>query len=248
MSGGSLLYTDHMDQSELTIEDFNRYLKIYNANIDWVPHLTKLFDQLKNKSGDAMRAKNESREHAAFTILYPAQDKNALTDPPFKLLFYAQKHDGRGTRDWLAELVKVAKKDKEIKEIREELVQLGIVDPIFYIPRWRQAFLWLMDQVEGSGLEPVHPVNKNFENLVKYYGGTIVGSLFEPQFKNQIAKIPNWRTPYFFEHLIHKTYKKDELVKIRTHDIQEIRGQDASKVVNAKVSTDRNAIAGNPGF
>jgi hypothetical protein len=228
-----------MNINDLTADDFVKYLKIYNAPIEWGEHLDQLFKQLNNKANDKVLARMAARKHAAFTILFPTVDASCLTDPPYKLLFYAAKHPQLESKDWGVELCKVIEEDHKIKQVREELATLGTIDPIYYVPRWRQAFSKLMDEVERSGIEVETASTKRYEFLVKCYGGNVINSLFQPQYVKQVGKIPNWRTPYFAERMIHKIYKRDELLKIKTLDLQEIRGVDESKILDVKLSTER---------
>lgn len=237
-----------MNISELPIEEFVKYLKLYNAEIDWLPHLKDLGDQLYKKTNNRDMAKLAARKQAAFAILYPEIDHAAITDPPFKLLYYAAKHSQLDTKDWGTELVKVIENDAKIKRVRDELISLGTIDPIYYVPRWREAFCKLMDEVVASGIEVETPIEKRFEFLVKCYGGTIINTLFQPQYVKQVNKILNWRTPYFVEKMIHKVHKSEDLVKIKALDLREIGGEGGSRILSVEHSTERKEDLGDDDF
>jgi hypothetical protein len=48
--------------------------------------------------------------------------------------------------------------------------------------------------------------------------------------KNNISKVFNWRSGYFFEKEIHKVYKIDEIIKIKNTELQKLNQKYVKKI------------------
>lgn len=198
----------------------NKYLRLYNAEIEWGPHLDELKSRLQNQP-------DEFKKRVACTIMLPYYESNTIQDPPQNLLFFCHKWNQYPTRDWVAEYEAVKAKDAKITECRTKCYELGYVVKYEFNPNTRQACNWLIEQAEKSG--DLNEDNKEFtikklKNLVNVYGGVVICSVFlKPELEYKLKKIANWRTGYFFERLIYETYKPDELIKIKTQELNQIR-------------------------
>lgn len=214
------------EQIVLPREQAIKYLQVYNAEIDWNPHLNKLYERLSKKMSES-EAKSAMRKQIACAILLPVIDQSVMTDPPENLLFWCVSYHQYSSRDWVKELFDIWKKDQKIEETRNKCLDVGIVFPLEYNPNTRQAFNWLVDKAVKSGSineDNKEQVNKRLQNLVFAYGGAVVCSVFsKPELSKKIDKIPNWRSGYFFERLIFEVYKPDDILKIKQHEINKIK-------------------------
>jgi len=68
-----------------------------------------------------------------------------------------------------------------------------------------------------------------FFNLVKAYGGAIICNMFVKH-KSNVNKVFNWRSGYFFEKEIHKVYKIDEIIKIKSTELQKLNQKYVKKI------------------
>lgn len=221
-----------LQEFKLDRELAKRYLKIYNADIEWDEHITTLRERVKNLP--LKDQAGELQKRLACTILLPYHEKNTIQSPPQNLLFYCHKWSQYPSRDWLEELSEVVKRDKEIEEIRGKCLSLGIVYPLQYNPNTRQAFNWLYDEALNSGdltEDNKEDISKKLQNIVYAYGGVVVCSVMQkPELKTKIKNILNWRSGYFLEKLIHEIYKPEELIKIKTHELDKIKVHDEKLV------------------
>lgn len=209
-------------------ENFDRYLKIYNADIDWTPHMVALRKNVQKQIPDTDAARIEVRNRISYTILQPAYDKSCLTDPRQNLLFWCYKYHGYLDKDWYAEYVKIFNQDQSRIATRDAALALGFVYPVKYNPVWRQAGNWLIEHANDDPLtEDAETAATKLENLLLIYGGQIVSNVFQkPELAPQIKKIANWRTGYFFERLIHRVYKPEEILRIKQNDIDVVKRAD----------------------
>lgn len=214
----------------------DKYLRIYNAEIKWQPHIDRAKEVLLKRLSEVdMNA--EMSKRIACTILLPAYDPNTIQDPPQNLLFYCPKW-AQYDAPWVDRYEKVKAQDLKNKKIREECLDLGVIFPYEYNPITRQAFNWLYDKAEKSGVisaESKEEITKKLKNLVFAYGGVVICSIFQkPELEYRLKKLHNWRSGYFFERLIHQTYKGEELIKIKTHELAKIKNVDPKLVKNIK--------------
>lgn len=227
-------------QETLNIEDLVKYLRIYNKEIDWAPHLQILKKRVLGSSTTwTEELKAELFKRISFTILYPLYDKYAVTDPPEKLLFICHKYHQIDTREWYKDLLNIYNKDKSYVGTRNQALSFGFVYPLQYNPRSRQALNWLMDRAESDSdfqEENRQEIQRKMENLVYTYGGAVICNVFEKQeYSKRIAALPNWRTGYFFEKLIYDIYTPEQILKIKLHDLDEIKRSNPKLIKQTKV-------------
>ena len=124
------------------------------------------------------------------------------------------------------------KKDILIQNNRKNLLGLGVIDPIDYSPLTRQAYNWLYSEAQNAGI--INEGNKKeisikLQNLVRIYGGAVISNIFSNH-KSSLNKILNWRSGYFFEKEIHKVYKIDEIIKIKSTELQKLNQKYVKKI------------------
>lgn len=200
------------------------YLKIYVSDIDWKVHIGRLWLNTKSKFPDVDQAKLHMKKTIACTTLMPYYDKTIIPDPPQNLLFWIPSWNQFSEKDWLDLYKKMIKSDIDIRKSRKEMLALGVVEAIDYVPLTRQAFNWLYSKAEDTNCitdENKKEVINKFQNLVKIYGGAIICNVFSKHESN-ITKIPNWRTGYFIEKEIYKIYTIDQIKKIKQTEISKI--------------------------
>lgn len=226
------------DLITLSKEKALQYLKVYNSDINWEPHINTLGSRIRTKNG-LSESQDLLRRQIACTILLPQYDKDTITDPPEKLLFTCSKYHQYEEHDWLREFSDIAEKDAFIADVRAKALNLGVVYPLEYNPNTRQAFNWLCEEAERRG--DLHDKNrmevtKKFQNLVYAYGGVVICSVFgKPELKPKISKILNWRSGYFFERLIFEAYKSEEIIRIKQHELNKLINENSKLVKKVKV-------------
>lgn len=196
--------------------DWIKYLRLYVAEIEWSPHLNQLANRIKDQ--------NIRHNQAACAVLLPYRDKSVLTNPPQNLLFWVGKYTQIDDCDWVAELKRISKRDEEYDSFKDELLGLGIIDPIEFNPTTRQAYNWLIEQAKYSLGECGDDTIKRMKNLVYIYGGNVICSVFQkPEWQKKVRNLHNWRTGYFFRNLIHEIYpNKEDIKKIKAMEIKRL--------------------------
>lgn len=199
------------------------YLNLYLGKSDWSRHIADLYARLQKQIGE--KAKEQMKQVVSCAIALPALDKSVrrgIDDSrPETLLFSCHKFQQFGERDWFAKLQDIVKEDLRIQEHRNEILRLGVIDPIDYQPYTRQAFYFLFDKAEQAGaveLEGKAKVTKSMENLVRRYGGFVVSSMFTKHV-DRLDNVVNWRSGYFVERQIHKTYTFEQMKKIKQEEL-----------------------------
>jgi hypothetical protein len=224
------------DTIVLTRERALRYLKVYNADIDWAPHVDTLARRIVKQNDPS--SQDKLRKQIACTILLPAMEKEVLTDPPQNLLFYCSKYHQFETTDWLELFSTVVRKDQMIDEVRSKALNLGIIYPLDYNPNTRQAFNWLYDNAvsaEDLTEDNKEDLVKKLQNMVYAYGGAVICSVFgKPELKPKLSKIVNWRSGYFFERLIFEAYKPEEILRIKQHELNKLTNINSKLVKRVK--------------
>lgn len=211
-----------LQQNQLPRPVAEKLLNLYVADIDWWPHIERLYIHLLRKNNNNKNLTAELvRKSISFTILLPAVDRTFRVDEenPQNMLFRGMRFDQFNDKDWFEEIQKVVKKNQEITGYRRQALSLGIIDPIDYQPYTRQAFKWLCGEAEKSGVEVTPELKNKFRQLVMAYGGAVVSYIFENH-QDAIRKITNWRSGYFFERAIFDVYKIDQVLKIKKAEMQ----------------------------
>ena len=211
-----------------------KYLNLYNADIDWKPFVDDLWSSLVTRLG-AAQAQAEIQKRIACTIMLPYYEKHVIQDPPQNLLFFCHKWTQYNSRDWIQEYKDIQERDKEIEAIRKKALAIGVIVPLEYNPNTRESFNWLYSQSKNSGdLTEANKetIKKNMQSLVYAYGGVLISNIIynKPEWQPKLRAIPNWRSGYFFERLIHEVYKEHEILKIKTHEINRVKNSDSKLV------------------
>lgn len=209
-----------------------KYLKLYVADIDWVPHVTTLWNQSLKKNRNQEEAKNHIKKAISCATMLPYMEKTLIPDPPEQLLFWCTAWKQFSEKDWFLLLKDVIKKDIEILQNRNRLIQLGVIDPIDLSPMTRQAFNWLYQKADETlclNESNTLDIKNKLTNVVRVYGGVTVCNLFINH-KQNIDKVFNWRSGYFFEREIHKVYSIDQIEKIKSAEFSKINNKYIKKV------------------
>lgn len=221
-----------LEDNQITQPVAQKLLTIYVAENDWWPHVVRLYGQLERKHG-ADEARETVKRAVAFTILLPAFDKTIRIDSehPENHLFWGPKFHQFNEKDWFEELKKVIVRDQEITEFRRQALALGVIDPIDYQPYCRQAFGWLCEKAEDSGVELTPELKNKFRQLVMAYGGAVVSYIFEKH-RPAVNKVTNWRSGYFFERSIFDVYSLDQVLKIKKAELEKTNSKWIKKIRN----------------
>lgn len=214
-----------MSNEDITLDDETliKYLNLYNADIDWSVPLAKVANKFSNEGREGLE------KRAAATILMPVMDRSIQKRdfPPEGLLFGCAKFDTYDEMDWRKNLKKVISQDRATLELRIQALDLGIISPVEYNARSRQAYNWLTSAAEASETTrdcDKAQIRQKMETLVFIYGGAVICNVFDkPEYGKWIKQLMNWRTGYFFERLIHRIYTPEQILKIKRHDIEEIK-------------------------
>ncbi len=202
--------------NKLELEDAVKYLSIYlgESSEDCLSAIQKLWPRLEKQLGSA-KAAIRMKELVSFCVLYETHTKSKLPDKPINLLFYCQKYDTLEDREWWPLFSKIIEEDKQIEKIRNFCLNLGVVHPIEYSPRTRQALNWVTD-LSGDNVD-----RKAIRSLVYAYGGNVICNVFDKDKESfKIKKLPARNTVYFFERLIFDTYTAEKIVSIKKLELQ----------------------------
>ncbi len=228
------------EMQHINKEDLVRYLNIYNSQHDWGPELDLLKKRIRKSHGQTEQANKLILNQIACTVLLPLYDKSVITNPPEKLLFTCSKYSQFDSRDWYTDLRATLEKDKKIEQVREQALSFGVIYPIVYDPKSRQALMWLTDRMRKDDAytqESDESSSRKLENLVYSYGGAVICNVFtKPEYQKKLNGILNWRTGYFFERLIHEVYKPDEILKIKKYEIADIKKSNPKMIKKANRS------------
>jgi len=221
-----------IEEDVLPIKLAEEYLRIYVADIEWSPHINKLWKNFSNKNKTEEECKALVKRAISCAILLPATENTQIPNPAHSLLFWCTGWAQFYEKDWFDLFKKVVVNDIQIRKNRISLINLGIIDPVDHSPVTRQAFNWLYDEAVNS--ECVTKDNKTavtnkLKNIVSIYGGAVVSSMFMSH-QNNIEKVLNWRSGYFFEKQIHKVYTMEKLTKIKTAEFAKTNSSYIKKV------------------
>jgi len=209
-----------IEEDVLPIKLAEEYLRIYVADIEWSSHIKKLWKNFSNKNKTDEECKTLVKKAISCAILLPALENTQIPNPPHSLLFWCTGWAQFNEKNWFDLFKKVVVNDMQIKENRMNLINIGIIDPIDHSPVTRQAFNWLYDEASSTNCinnENKTVVTNKLKNIVSIYGGAVVSSMFMNH-PSKIDKVLNWRSGYFFEKQIHKTYTMDKLLKIKNSE------------------------------
>lgn len=239
---GDELIAEHMDtrsiQTTSSEDRWNKYLQFYVAQIDWRPHLKTLDAQTlrKNSRLSPSELRQLLDKQKACTVLLPYYDKSKILNPPENLLFQVGNWHQMNERDWFSELKEILAQDTAYDFFKDDLLDLGIIDPLEFNPITRQAYNWLIQRAEQSADGCSLEAARRFKNLVYIYGGAVICSVFQkPEWQKKIRDLHNWRTGYFFRRLIHEIYPNiEDIKKIKKMEINKLKQAGSTLVRSVK--------------
>lgn len=220
-----------IENNTLSLEVADKYLRLYTANIDWLPHIATLWNNSVKKINDQHLAKEHVKKAVACTILLPFIEKTQIPDPPNNLLFWCTGWKQFSEKDWFSLFVEILKEDILISNKRDKILGIGIIDPINISPLTRQAFNWMHERVleEGLSQPDLSIVSEKFKNIVRAYGGAVICNIFQ-KYPKYVDDVVNWRSGYFFEKQIHKVYSVDQVLKIKQAEINKTNSNFVKKI------------------
>jgi len=220
-----------IEDKSLSISVADKYLKLYVANIEWEQHIASLWNNALKKYGNDTVAKDHVKKAIACATILPLVEKTTIPDPPSNLLFWCTGWKQFNEQDWFDIFISVLKEDVLISEKRNKIIKTGIIDPIDVSPLTRQAFNWLYEKAQEENLDEElrKQLKDKLANIVKAYGGAVICNIFT-KYKKNVEDVMNWRSGYFFEKQIHKVYTIDEIIKIKTVEINKMNSNYIKKV------------------
>lgn len=223
-----------INEDTIPLDVAEKYLTIFLGPTDWKKNINKLWEISSSKSKDIDSRKYFVKKGISCAILLPYTEKSQVPSPPENLLFWCTAWVQFNERDWFDLFKKVVNEDIEIIKKRNKAIVLGVLDPINISPLSRQAFNWLFQKAkENENLENIDTKDLilKLENIVKSYGGAVVCNMFVNHKKN-INNIFSWRSGYFFEREIHKVYSIEDIIKIKSAEIEKTNPKYIKKVSN----------------
>jgi hypothetical protein len=223
-----------IENDTLPIDIAANYLTLYLGEEDWNKHINKLWINLEAKNKNSELSKEQIKNIISCAMLLPTVEKVTIPDPVYQILFWCTSWSQLSERNWFQLLKEVIKKDLIIQENRKKLLQLGIIDPIDYSPLTRQAYNWLYTESQNSGVvtaENSSFIQNKMQNLVRIYGGAVISNIFTNH-KNNIQKVYNWKSGYFFEREIYNIYNVDQIQKIKSLEIQKLNPKYIKTIAN----------------
>lgn len=225
-----------IEENTLPVAVAEKYLKLYVADIDWQLHITNLWKNAVNKSSDQTTAKEFVKKAISCATLLPMVEKTQIPDPPSNLLFWCTGWRQFNDRNWFNDLIEILKEDVKISNNRNKVIQVGVIDPIDVSPITRQAFNWLYEKFKSEITDPdqiskiqIEDIKSKFTNLVRAYGGAVICNMFVNH-KSNIDKVLNWRSGYFFEKQLYNVYSLDQIMKIKTAELNKTNQKYIRKV------------------
>jgi len=215
---------------------YEKYLKLYVAEIDWERHRNILANRYVARNHMPKdEAVEKLRKVIACTTLLPVYDKQKIPDPPENLFYQCASFHQFEERDWYGLLHETYLKDQKISRWRNQCKSMGIVDPIDYSPITRQAFNWLFGSALDAG--DITDANKqrieqSFKRLIYAYGGASICSVYQKHAPLVKKTVINWRSNYFFEKTMFEVYSIDQLVKIKRQELKKTNPRLIKKINN----------------
>jgi hypothetical protein len=219
-------------EDTIPFEVAEKYLNLFLGKSDWDNHLKRLWTISASKNSTEEQRKNFVKKAISCAIMLPLLEGTTIPSPPDKLLFWCTAWTQFNEKDWFKLFQENIEEDIRITKDRNAIIMLGVVDPIDVSPLTRQAFNWLYNrakEVSDLNEDNTKELEAKFFNLVKAYGGAVICNMFVKH-KNNISKVFNWRSGYFFEKEIHKVYKIDEIIKIKNTELQKLNQKYVKKI------------------
>lgn len=227
---------DAITNRSLPFSVAEKYLRLYVADISWEDSIKTLWMNSINKMRNDELAKEHVKKAISCATILPLTEKISIPDPPTNLLFWCTGWAQFNKCDWFSEYINILEEDVKINELRNEIIKIGVIDPIDISPITRQAYNWLYQKAEEN--EDLSQLNLQelkikFTNLVKAYGGAVICGAFVNH-KQSVDKVFNWRSGYFFEKQLHKIYSVDQMVKIKSAELLKTNNKYIRKIeINA---------------
>lgn len=219
---------DLVENETLSLEVANRYLNLYIADIDWSPHISQLWSNAIKKFRNETVAKDHVKKAIACATILPLVQKISIPEIPSNLLFWCTGWKQFNENDWFQMFKGIVKEDLEIIDKRNKCISLGVISRVDAVPITRQAYNWLYEKCSNE-TDFSKDVEEKMKNIVRAYGGAVVCNVFVNH-KHHVDQVFNWRSGYFFEKEIHKIYKIDEILKIKTKELSKINSKYIMKV------------------
>jgi hypothetical protein len=224
-----------INDNTIPLDVAEKYLTLFLGEYEWKKSISRLWDISGSKKLNEEDRKLFVKKSISCAALISYTEKTTIPELPENLLFWCSGWAQFNERDWFQMFQDLVRKDIEIIQNRNKIIMLGVIDPIDISPLTRQAFNWLYDQAKSSDsidADNAEEVKLKFSNLVKAYGGAVICNLFVKH-KKSIQDVFNWRSGYFFERELHKAYSLDNLIKIKTTELQKVN-QNYVKRIHSK--------------
>lgn len=221
-----------INEDTIPFDTAEKYLNLFLGASDWDSHIKKLWKMSGSKGLTEEQRKAFVKKTISCATMLPLLEGTTIPTPPDKLLFWCTAWTQFNERDWFELFKENIKEDIKIIKDRNQIIKLGVVDPIDVSPLTRQAFNWLYNrakEVSDLNEDNAKELEIKFFNLVKAYGGAIICNMFVKH-KSNVNKVFNWRSGYFFEKEIHKVYKIDEIIKIKSTELQKLNQKYVKKI------------------
>lgn len=203
-----------------------RYLNTYvGFNTDWSVQIDYIWQRILKTKGSNEDHQKLLYRAIACAVLLPAVDRSTYIDiaHPENLLLKISGYKQLQERDWFQLFQDTYRKDMDNEDTRNCALALGVIHPFDLAPYPRQAFNWLYERAERSGVitddDIKHDISARFENLVQAYGGAVICNVFT-RHDGEIKNLVNWRTGYFFERAINNVYTREEILKIKKLELE----------------------------
>lgn len=223
-----------IQNNSLPVSVAEKYLKLYIADIDWSEHIVMLWRNSTNKFSNETEAKDHMKRAVACATILPLIENTPIPDPPSNLLFWCTAWKQFYKEDWFKLFIDILKEDLEISRNRNNLIKIGVIDPIDISPMTRQAYNWLYEQAMSKDCineSNSEDIKNKFKNIVKAYGGAVICNMFINH-KSHVEKVFNWRSGYFFEKQIHKVYSLEQMCKIKSAELAKTNPKYIKKIEN----------------
>lgn len=220
------LLSDFVKGEDVPASFYYPYLDIYLQELgetEWKNILKTLWNRIEKTGSTSDESTAMLKKAIAFSLLLPVQEgvwhlKIGAENFVLKSIYYKQFKE----KDWLNDFKQVVKKDIQIINNRTKALNIGIIDKLEWSSLTRQALNWLVLRAEEGGdikEENREVVVRRLSNVVKAYGGLVVCNVFAKE-PTKVDKVLNWRTGYFFEHLINETFTQEQILKIKTLELK----------------------------
>lgn len=221
-----------VDQDIVSVAVAEKYLTLFLGKSDWSKAIKKLWSISEKKNLDDKSRKDFLKKAISCATLIPYLEGATIPTPPENLLFWCTAWSQFNEKDWFDIYKKNIKEDIDITKSRNEIIKLGVIEPVDVSPLNRQAFNWLYEKAkrkEHLSEEELKALETKFFNLVKAYGGAIICNIFVNH-KSNVEKVFNWKSGYFFEKEIHKVYCLGDIIKIKTAEIKKTNPKYIKKI------------------